>query len=100
MGVVIMSIHFIYIHGTYSYDRAYQLDILILAVEEVLKWIHLLATRLPLCRYRRRHRRECNTAVGTICRGVEPVVALSGWWGVPNSDGRQAGCLVREGRTR
>ena len=34
-GGVIMRIHYIYNHSTYSYDRAYQLDILILAVEEV-----------------------------------------------------------------
>ena len=47
-----MSIHYIYNHSTYSYDRAYQLDILILAVEEVLKWIRLLGTKLPVCRYR------------------------------------------------
>ena len=47
-----MSIRFTNYHSTYSYDRAYYLDILILAVEEVLKWIGLLGTKVPVCRYR------------------------------------------------
>lgn len=95
-----MSTHYIHIHSAYSYDCAHQLDILILAVEEVLKWICLLGARLPVCRYQRRYWRGWNAAMGTIMRGVEPVVAISGWWGIPDSDGRQNGHLIRGGRTR
>lgn len=47
-----MSIDFTNHHSTYSYDRAYYLDILILAVEEVLEWIRLLGTKMSVCRYR------------------------------------------------
>ena len=47
-----MSIHCIYNHSTYSHDCAYQPDILILGVEEVLRWIPLLGSKLPVRRYR------------------------------------------------
>lgn len=45
-----MSSYQIWIDSTDSYDRAYQLDIAFLTVEEVLEWIRFFGTSLTVCR--------------------------------------------------
>ena len=86
-----MSIQYIYGRSTYSYGRAYQLGILILAVEEVLKWIRLLGTKIPVCRYR-----GWKAAAGTVCCGVEPPVANLGGWGTHAAMSDRLGALFEK----
>ena len=91
-----MSIHYTYNHSTYCYDRACQLDILILLSRSQSGFV-FLARSCPSTGTESDIEEDGNP-LWELSTGVS--LLSRGWLGVPYSDEEQPGFLVREGKTK